>query len=97
MRKYQKFLDTEFECMDFNKPTTPRKYFTELLLTLWEEGESFSGKRPFGNSGWYYDLFRVLVEHNFVPGKLDEDNNVLEIDDTKAHDFIVQSIKELTK
>ena len=33
------------------------EYFEKLLLTLWDEQEDFSGKRPFGNSGWEYDVY----------------------------------------
>jgi hypothetical protein len=29
-------------------------YFRALLTKLFEEEEGFSGKRPFGNSGWIY-------------------------------------------
>lgn len=35
-------------------------YVKKLLLTLWREGESFSGKHPFGNSGWEYDLYPAM-------------------------------------
>lgn len=31
-------------------------FLIALLEKLWDEGEAFSGKRPFGNSGWEYDL-----------------------------------------
>lgn len=41
---------------------TPREYFRKLLKALWEEGDSFSGKRPFGNSGWDSDLFDALPD-----------------------------------
>jgi hypothetical protein len=35
---------------------TVRDYLKALLLKLWEEEEGFSGKRPFGNSGWKHEL-----------------------------------------
>lgn len=35
---------------------TVKEYLKKLLETLWEEGEGFSGKRPFGNSGWEVEL-----------------------------------------
>lgn len=28
------------------------EYLKKLLLTLWDEEDGFSGKRPFGNSSW---------------------------------------------
>ena len=42
--------------MDFDNPITIKGYLKELSLTLWKEKECFNGKRPFGNSGWDYDL-----------------------------------------
>lgn len=41
---------------------TVRDYLKALLLVVWREGESFSGKRPFGNSGWDNDLLDALPE-----------------------------------
>jgi hypothetical protein len=35
---------------------TVRDYLKALLSKVVEEGEEFSGKRPFGNSGWEDDL-----------------------------------------
>lgn len=61
--------------------TTIREWLRELLLTLWREGESFSGKRPFGNSGWEYDAYRSLVEAGVISGKLDDYGFVEECDE----------------
>ena len=41
---------------------TVRDYLKSLLSTLWLEKDGFSGKRPFGNSGWTYDLTEPIVE-----------------------------------
>lgn len=41
---------------------TVRGYLKALLFTLWDEGEGLSGKRPFGNSGWDYDILTALVD-----------------------------------
>ncbi len=45
---------------------TVREYFKELLTTLLIEEESFSGKRPFGNSGWQHDFLPTLEEAGFI-------------------------------
>jgi hypothetical protein len=37
------------------------EYLIKLLTTLIDEGECFSGKRPFGDSGWEYELKAALV------------------------------------
>jgi hypothetical protein len=44
-------LELRFDS-DAGDNITIRDYLRILLETLWEEGEGFSGKRPFGNSGW---------------------------------------------
>lgn len=47
-----------------------RDYLRMLLETLWDEQEEFSGKRPFGNSGWDYDIIQPLVVEGFIKGKI---------------------------
>lgn len=45
---------------------TVRGFLHGLLSTLWEERDGFSGKRPFGNSGWQWDIFYPLAEAGFI-------------------------------
>lgn len=45
---------------------TVRDYFKELLCSLLIEEESFSGKRPFGNSGWQHDFLGPLAEAGYI-------------------------------
>lgn len=63
--------------LDDNKNDSGAKdicgYLRELLYTLWEDGEGFSGKRPFGNSGWEFDLYHGLAKGGFINATLDED------------------------
>ena len=76
-------LSREFEDMNV------RMYLCSLLTTLWDEQEGFSGKRPFGNSGWEYDLYEPLIRDGFIEGELDEDGRVWKIaDERMAHAFI---------
>lgn len=80
------------------KKTTIKKYFQKLLETLWDQGESFSGKRPFGDSGWQYDLYSPLVKHKVVDGSWDEENDCIDDLDTKqANKVIFDLIKECFK
>ena len=65
-------LDYHYEFMDC-PANSIREYLFQLLITLWNEGEGFSGKRPFGNSGWEYDLLTPLVEMGVIDGVIDED------------------------
>ena len=52
---------------------TIREYLVALLRQLWAEGEGFSGKRPFGNSGWEWDMYPPLIKAGLVAGRLDEE------------------------
>lgn len=61
-------LELPFYCRDLDEKMTIREYMRRLLSTLFEEGESFSGKRPFGNSGWSHDLILPLVVSGAVAG-----------------------------
>ena len=65
---------------DAGDDITVRDYLRTLLMTLWEEEEGFSGKRPFGNSGWKYDLYEPLIAGGFIAGSLDEDGCVNDVD-----------------
>lgn len=43
-----------------------RYYLGKLLYSLWIDGEGFSGKRPFGNSGWDCDVAIALCKAGVV-------------------------------
>lgn len=55
---------------------TLRGYLVHLLVTLWAEGEGFSGKRPFGDSGWQWDVQNDLEEAGVVPDDCDAEQLV---------------------
>ena len=38
--------------LENSEELTIRQYFSRLMLELWTNEEGFSGKRPFGDSGW---------------------------------------------
>jgi hypothetical protein len=46
-----------------------REYLHLLLSKVWEEQEGFNAKRPFGDSGWEYDLFMPLAQAGFIDAK----------------------------
>lgn len=76
-------------------PGTVRSYLLTLLETVWREGEMFNGKRPFGNSGWQYDLYLPLIQARLVAGKLDEDGYIDSVDDRTADAMIASAIQSL--
>lgn len=75
--------------------TTIRGYLKALLRELWNKGEGFGGKRPFGNSGWQHDLYAALVKGGAVEGTLDEDDYLDTIDDQAADSLIIGAIDAL--
>lgn len=74
---------------------TIKEYLICLLRTMWAEGEVFSGKRPFGNSSWQYDLYKPLIKSGAVAGSLDEDGYVQALDDKAANKLITKAIDSL--
>jgi hypothetical protein len=71
--------------VETNRPTqdpiTLRAYLKELLLTVWDEEEGFSGKRPFGNSGWQHDLAGALIRAGVDDiGRVDGDGWIEKLD-----------------
>ncbi len=93
-----KALNYYFNCdVSRNKPITIREYLELLLLTLWDDQEGFSGKRPFGNSGWEYDLYQPLVKGGFIDGELDSEGYIYKINKVEAHAFVRDLIVEVFK
>jgi hypothetical protein len=86
-------LEVRFDS-DAGDGLTVREYLKALLTTLWREGEEFSGKRPFGNSDWEYQLYAPLIKHGFIDGELDEDGYVNYVDKS-AHDYVANLIEEV--
>ena len=71
---------------------TIRDYLKSLLSELWRKEEGFSGKRPFGNSGWQYEVYTALVNGGAVDGKLDSEGYIEAVDDAKADVLIQEAI-----
>jgi hypothetical protein len=84
--------DIEFHSQELDSQVTIGDFLIELLATLWTEKDQFSGKRPFGNSSWEYDLYVALVENNIVKGKIDEWGDIEDIDISLANKIILDII-----
>jgi hypothetical protein len=63
-------------CENDAKASTVRHYLIALLAKVWEYAEDFSGKRPFGNSSWRYDLYEPLGKAGLIQVTLDEDGYI---------------------
>ena len=76
---------------------TIREYLIKLVAKVWDEEECFSGKRPFGNSGWNSDLDKTLIKHGVVAGTFDSDGYVEEVNRAEVKDIIARTIQYLMK
>lgn len=74
---------------------TIRDYLVSLLAALWENGDGFSGGRPFGNSGWQYDLYAALGRAGILEVAFDEDGFIEECDDQRGDQLIAAAIQSL--
>lgn len=90
----EQVLDLPMDENDSGQDTI-REYLKELLLELWNKDEGFSGKRPFGNSGWKFAVYAALIEGGAIGGTLDEYGAVEEIDSDEADKIIIDAIKVL--
>jgi hypothetical protein len=76
---------------------TVKEYLMSLLMSLWLNGESFSGKRPFGNSGWELELFHSLVHAGLLKGTVNEDGYADDYNRKDGEKLITEAIKHLFK
>lgn len=82
MNKVQTVLELPLESNDAGAKTV-KEYLVKLLETVWVEEEGFSGKRPFGNSGWQYYLIEPVIKAG------------LAVTDSKAASLITEAIRSL--
>jgi hypothetical protein len=68
---------------------TIQEYFRMMMHKLWIEGESFSGKRPFGNSGWEWPVYRALLDAELIKGTEDD------FDQIAAHALVAEALERI--
>lgn len=93
-------LDVIFEADSHNGSyMSLREWLKSLLATLWEEGEGFSGKRPFGDSGWdwqlYADLANASPQFRETINARYYDEEMEDFDEAKAEELISDAIANL--
>lgn len=93
----QQLLDAPFVGDDYipKEVTSPRGYFKALLRKLWDEGDGFSGKRPFGMSGWYMDLAETWIKAGYLEGQFDDDGYVEDYDAVTYEKYVQRCIEAL--
>lgn len=80
-------LEIRFDS-DAGDNLTIRDYLYILLRNLWDEQEGFNGKRPFGNSGWDFELYKPLIAGGFISGSLDEEGYIEDYSRQEAHKYV---------
>lgn len=76
---------------------TVKEYLRTLLTTLITEGEDFSGKRPFGNSCWEYQVYAAFVKAKLVDGKQDEEGYLEDVDEKAGHKLLLDCVSFVFK
>lgn len=77
--------------------STVRGYLIVLLDAVWSERDGFSGKRPFGNSGWQYDLYEALGKAGFILYEWDEHGYCAAADTGRGDRLIAEAIAALAE
>ena len=90
----QELLDLPLPEND-SEASTVRGYLVALLDAIWRQEEGFSGKRPFGNSSWQYDLYGPMIQAGIITGRLDEYGYAEECDNEHAGALILAAIQAL--
>ena len=92
-------LSVEFYSDDLGETLSVKEYFKKLLYTLWWEEDGFSGKRPFGNSCWQFDVIHALTGAGYISGTVEYDKSGYvqdaECDRKVAEQFILDLIISL--
>lgn len=51
-----------------------REYMALIACEVWRWQDGFSGKRPFGNSGWCWEVYQAVIDRGLVEGVASEDD-----------------------
>lgn len=60
------------------------QFLIALSRQVWREGECFSGKRPFGDSGWEWELAAALGRAGYARVKFDDEGAAIREVDFEA-------------
>lgn len=74
---------------------TVREYLVALAAGVWTVGEGFSGKRPFGNSGWHTEIYQALGTKGWIRYETDGDGYITDVDEAAGNELIAAALKHL--
>lgn len=70
LEELERIKNIEYHSVELDNQTTIGDFLKELLCRVWVEGDEFSGKAAFGNSGWQWEIYQVLVDNGIVKGRM---------------------------
>lgn len=76
------------------EPMTVAEFLRRVLSDFWEDPE-FDANRPYGASGWRYDVRAALIRAGVVEGSFDADGYVEQYDELAVDDVIKDLIDTL--
>lgn len=91
--KLSKALDTYIFSDASNSIITIREHLYELFSDLFHQGEFFNSTRPWGNSGWQFDVYTALIREGILPGMLDSEGFLNKCDEDECKKFVIEMIK----
>jgi len=71
---------------------TIREFLKEILMRCWDEYDCFYGKRPFGDSGWQWDLYEAIGKAKKVPCAYDDDEFNITFENRKIADNMIRDL-----
>jgi hypothetical protein len=74
---------------------TIRDYLLKLLHDVWNEGEGFDGKRPFGNSDWDSEVYETLARAGLIDSTKGDDGCLYDFDMSKGDALVKLAIDAL--
>ena len=95
VEEFNKLSELRFYSNDLNDNVSIKTYIKEILKVLWLEPDDFNGKRPLGNSGWQFDLYKAMIEKNIIEGEVDDYGCVDSVNMTDADKLIIDYISIL--
>lgn len=83
------------EGFDERNCTTVRAYLGAIMLKVWDSGDGFDSKRPFGFSGWRYDILWALGEADLIESERDEGSELVTVDREAGNRLIRAAIRSI--
>lgn len=72
-----------------------RSYVHQLFEALWQQVDSFSGKRPFGSSDWQWRVYAAMGRAGYVEAVFDDYGDLEAVDMKRADALVIRATQAL--